>query len=69
MLRRLHHAMTGLMGLLILVIRYRGRFRNSYWRWRHETAFGADQGRGAEDVDQWWAILDFGAWVWQMRRL
>ena len=65
MLRRLHHAMTGLLGLCLLVIRYRGRFRNSYWRWRQETAFGS----GRANVDQWWAILDFGAWLWQMRRL
>ena len=69
MLRSSRHFVTGLLGLFLLCIRYRGRFKNSYWQWRRETAFGQDASRSSGGVDRWWAILDFGAWVWQIRRM
>ncbi len=69
MLKGIRHWIAGLLGLLLVVVRYRGRFKNAYWRWRRETAFGSDSSETPGGVDHWWAILDFGAWVWQMRRL
>ena len=69
MLKALRHGITGLLGLALLAIRYRGRFSNRYWQWRRETAFGHDSSAGPQGVDRWWAILDFGAWVWQIRRM
>ena len=69
MLRSLQHGITGLLGLALLVIRYRGRFSNRYWQWRRETAFGHDPSKEPRGVDRWWVILDFGAWVWRIRRM
>lgn len=59
----------GIWELGRLALRSRFRFRGPYWRWRLETAFGADP-------DQWpprrqlvVAVLDYGRWMRRMRRI
>ncbi len=66
--RLMHLLLTGFLGLLLVAIRYRCKFRNSYWMWRSETVFGPDRSAWPRLVDRWWAILQYGSWVWQNRR-
>lgn len=67
-MNKLHLIVTGFLGLALIALRYRCRFRNAYWKWRAETVFGPDRSAWPGLVDRWWAILHFGSWVWQIRR-
>ena len=45
------------------------RFRlNGYWRWRDETAFGSDPAIRPGAIARWRALLDYGRWVYRMKR-
>ena len=59
----------GCLGLLLLVIAHKGRFKREYWRWRQETAFGVDGKANLSRGARWKAILAFGQWSWRLRKL
>ncbi|MCH2137371.1 MAG: hypothetical protein MK101_12490 [Phycisphaerales bacterium] len=69
MFRRLHVFVTGLLGLALVALRARGRLRGAYWDWRQSTAFGADPARWPSASRRRRSMLEFGAWVWAMRRV
>ncbi len=52
--------------LFRLGIQTRFRFNGRYWRWRTETAFGNGTPDGAEKRR---AALDYGRWVYRMKRM
>ena len=58
----------GLWELFILAVKTRFRLRGSYWTWRHETAFGTDRSRMPSRAQRVRAILDYGRWLWRMKR-
>lgn len=45
----------------------RGRMRGAYWTWRLHTAFG--RGYPASKTETLKSVLDYGRWVYRMRRL
>lgn len=53
--------------LLRLGVVSRGRLRGSYWTWRLHTAFG--RGYPATKTETLKSILDYGRWVYRMRRM
>lgn len=59
----------GLWQLLLLAVRTRFRFGGAYWRWRNETAFGADAARRPPLADRVHAALEYGRWIHRMKRL
>lgn len=59
---------SGLWALFILGCKTRFRFRGPYWRWRLETAFGADRSKWPPRRDRWRAMLEYGRWVRRMKR-
>ena len=66
---RIAETIGGLWELCLLGLR--GGFRinsSSYWRWRHETAFGHDPARRPPLGRRVRAMLDYGRWVWRMKR-
>ncbi|MAA52171.1 MAG: hypothetical protein CMJ41_03900 [Phycisphaerae bacterium] len=69
MLTRIHLLITGLLGLTLVVMRARGRLRGAYWTWRQQTAFGGSPSEWPAARKRRRSMLDFGAWVWAMRRL
>ena len=69
MLKRLHHVATGLLGLGLVCLRARGRLRGAYWTWRQHTAFGGTASEWPTARKRRQSMMDFGAWVWSMRRL
>ena len=69
MLTRIHLVFTGLLGLGLVLLRARGRLRGAYWTWRKQTAFGGSPSEWPAARERRRAMLDFGAWVWAMRRL
>jgi hypothetical protein len=65
---RVGDTLGGLWELLVLVVRSRFRLRGPYWRWRHETAFGARTTARPTRWRQLSAMLGYGRWVHQMKR-
>ena len=54
------------LGRIAAVSRF--RMRGGYWRWRDETAFGSDPSARPGAVARWRAVLDYGRWVYRMKR-
>ncbi|MHC4809181.1 MAG: hypothetical protein ACYTEV_02295 [Planctomycetota bacterium] len=67
-MRWLIDTLGGLWELLRLGWITRFRFGGSYWRWRLETAFGADPARRPPRRQLIHAALEYGRWVHRMRR-
>ena len=63
------HALRGAWNLFLLGWATRFRLRGGYWRWRMETAFGADRAKWPPAAERRRAALEYGAWVGAMRRL
>jgi hypothetical protein len=68
LMRSALETLGGLWALLMLAFKTRFRLRGPYWRWRHETAFGSDPGRMPRRAQRIRAMLEYGKWVWRMRR-
>lgn len=58
----------GLFELVRLAWRTGFRLRGPYWRWRMETAFGADRERWPPRRQRLHATLEYARWLWRMRR-
>ncbi len=67
-MRRLIETVGGLWELLLLAARSRFRLRGAYWRWRAETAFGSDCETRPPLIRRLGAVLDYGRWVYRMKR-
>ncbi len=67
-MRRLVEILGGLWELLLLAVRSRFRMRGAYWRWRAETAFGRDPAAHPPFGKRLRAVLDYGRWVYRMKR-
>lgn len=67
-MRDLIETLCGLWELLRLAFKTRFRLRGPYWRWRYETAFGADPSKRPTRWRRLGAMLDYGRWVHRMRR-
>lgn len=69
-LRAIRHAYVHSLGacweLFRLAALSRFRMRGAYWKWRMETAFGA--GAPKSRLAALRAMLEYGAWVYEMRR-
>lgn len=50
-----------------LAVISRGRFRGPYWTWRLHTAFGRGYPPGRGAILH--SVLDYGRWVYRMRRM
>ncbi len=57
-----------LLALARLGVTTRLRFGGRYWIWRRETAFGKHE-NAIPLKARLHALLEFGAWVWRMRRM
>jgi hypothetical protein len=68
-MRWLRETIGGAWELLRLGALTRFRLTGAYWRWRNETAFGADPARRPPRRQRLRAILDYARWVHRMRRL
>jgi hypothetical protein len=68
-MRRALHTLDAIWQLARLAVVTRGRLRGRYWHWRFETAFGTDATRMPSRWRRMQAMLRFGHWVGQMRRL
>jgi len=66
--KRLLETLGGLAALCRLAAACGFRFRGRYWRWRMETAFGSDPADWPPRRERLGAILDYGRWVYRMRR-
>ncbi|MCA9278642.1 MAG: hypothetical protein H6815_10665 [Phycisphaeraceae bacterium] len=64
---RLWSLVMGCFMLLGLLVRTGFRTRGPYWRWRIDTAFG--RGMPESRRERIHTTLDYGAWMWRMRRL
>ena len=67
-LRRAIDTLGGLWELLLLGARSGFRLGGPYWRWRRETAFGGDPERRPSRGERLRAVLDYGRWVYRMKR-
>ena len=67
-MRRWLETLGGLWELLLLAARSRFRMGGAYWRWRRETAFGTDPARRPPRRERLRAVLDYGRWVYRMKR-
>ena len=67
-MRALIETVGGLWCLMRLAIQSRFRLRGPYWRWRMETAFGHQPERSPSRWTRWRAVIDYGRWVYRMRR-
>lgn len=56
------------MGLAFMGLRAGINPRNKYWQWRMHTAFGSDESRWPSARERRRAMLEYGEWVWNMRR-
>jgi hypothetical protein len=65
---RIRLVIEGLLGLLRLGLSTQFRRGGAYWRWREETAFGADRARWPSAAERWHAMLEYAAWARRMRR-
>ncbi len=66
MITRLIEFLGGLWELARLGLISRFRFRGAYWSWRLHTAFGRGYPSRGETLR---AVLDYGRWVYRMRRM
>ena len=68
-MRRVIETIGGLWALFVLALRSGFRVRSSaYWRWRNETAFGHDPAHRPPLRQRLRAVLDYGRWVYRMKR-
>ncbi len=67
-MRGLIDTIGGLWELVRLAVISRGRIRGRYWRWRAETAFGADLDGRPASRERLRAMLDYGRWVYRTKR-
>ena len=58
----------GLWELFLLGCRSRFRLSGPYWRWRMETAFGADPARWPPRRQRLLATLEYARWIYRMKR-
>jgi hypothetical protein len=64
---RLFDLLGAIYELARLGVLSRFRFRGPYWSWRLHTAFG--RGYPTSRWETFKSILDYGRWVYRMRRL
>ncbi len=61
-----------LLGLLHLGLATRFRVNGAYWKWRKETAFGADgtkwNGHAPSETQKRHAMMEYAAWSQRMRK-
>jgi hypothetical protein len=67
-MRTVSEILGGLWQLFAIAVRMRLRLRSSYWRWRHETAFGSDPRRYTTRWQRFLAMIEYGRWVHRMKR-
>jgi len=67
-MRRLLETIGGLFQLIRLAVATRFRLAGPYWKWRAETAFGADRERWPPKRQRLKATLDYARWVHRMKR-
>ncbi len=67
-INRLIETIGGVWELGRLAAASRFRMRSRYWRWRDETAFGSDPSARPGAGARWRAVLDYGRWVYRMKR-
>jgi len=68
-MQRAMETLGGLWALFVLGLRSGFRLRSSpYWRWRMETAFGTDRARWPTRRERVAAMLEYGRWVYRMKR-
>ena len=65
---RIVETIGGLWCLFIMALRSGFRMNSAYWRWRMDTAFGHDLSRRPPLSQRMHAMLDYGRWVWRMKR-
>jgi hypothetical protein len=65
---KLRETLGGLWALLRLAAASRFRLGGRYWRWREETAFGADPSRRPRWSERARQVMRYGRWVSSMRR-
>jgi hypothetical protein len=65
---RVINTLGGIWELFLLAAGSGFRMRGRYWRWRHETAFGRDDGVRPGRWQRVRAMLDYGRWVHRMKR-
>ena len=65
---RLLDTLGGIWELMRIAVRSRFRLRSSYWRWRAETAFGADLAQRPPFRERMRALLDYARWVHRMKK-
>jgi hypothetical protein len=65
---RLEETIGGMWCLLSLALRGALSRRSRYWKWRQETAFGSDAARRPAIRQRVRAMLDYGRWVYRMKR-
>lgn len=63
---RVIETIGGIWELARLGVVTRFRFRGPYWQWRLHTAFG--RGYPESRWELYRSVLDYGRWVWRMRR-
>jgi hypothetical protein len=67
-MRHLVETLGGTWELLLLAARSRFRVGGRYWRWRAETAFGAQREARPSRWRRALAVLEYGRWVYRMKR-
>lgn len=67
-MQTLRNLIPGILGLLHLGFATRFRIRGPYWRWRMETALGADRTAWPSRGDRFRSILAYGAWARRIRK-
>ncbi len=67
-MNRVWETIGGVGELGRLVVASRLRLRGGYWRWRYEAAFGSDPSARPAVLARWRAMLDYGRWVYRMKR-
>ena len=63
------HTLDALWQLARLAVLSKMKLRGAYWKWRRDTAFGTNASTMPSRAARFKAILEYGAWVGQMRRL
>jgi hypothetical protein len=67
-MRSMIETLGGVWELTRLAAASRFRLRSRWWRWRNETAFGAEPALRPPLRRRLGAMLDYGRWVYRMRR-
>lgn len=67
-MQTLRNLIPGVLGLLHLGFATRFRLRGPYWRWRLETALGADRAAWPSRGERFRSILAYGAWARRIRK-